>query len=434
MPLFFREKKEISLNSDSTAVENKSSPKVAPEEDLQRGAESKPNPDSEQDSTITASFDDSTAPAEVVLSRKKKPINWVLIGATVWLALPVLSLLFLMSTDGFTRDYVLGRIHWLMKDNPSAIVYFSKALQAKQDTRALEARADCYSYIGDLEKERTDLRELVKSIDLNKQHSWQTYRSYPRLASLEAKLGDVDSAIRIYRLYSTFYYDKGKSDTYYQKDAAYKLLLLGDISKSKELLTIIEQSGDKRDPISNVLKGKPDGFPQVLKALIEREEGGKVSALDTARSIGDKYTWEFRDSRWRSGDKNEVVSWTVEALLCLDDRNTDKARSLVTMAESELSGKDKSEPILDVVKAWLLLEEGRLGDCLKLTATTLAYADHEEDESIVRQNLIAAVHLIRKNAFSQQNLRQQASREEELYKQTHASGRIFTPICFRTSP
>lgn len=436
MPLFFREEKKTSIKTDGTSIENGSSPVVVPAEELQHDPIS--NPEGEQYNAKTAyREDDSTTPAEVVPSRKKKPINWVLIGAAGWVLLPMTLLLFRMSTDGFTRDFVLGRMYSVVDDDASAIKYYSNALHAKQDSKALEARADCYSNIGDLENERTDLRTLVKSIDVTKKQSRQTYRHYPRLAALEARLGDVDSAIKIYRLYSTFSSDSGYTNTHYAKDAAYKLLLLGDISKSKELLTKLEQAnqGKKTDPMSNLLEGR-EGYTQLLKALIYREEGDKVSALDTARSIDDRYSYAFRDSRWRSSNKDEVARWTLEALIYLDDRNTDKARPLIKMAEAELSGKDNSEPILDVMKGWLLLEEGRLDDCLKLTATTLAYDNDEkkEDESIIAQNLNAAVHLMRKNVFLKQNLSEQASREDELYKQMHVSGRIFTPICFRNSP
>ncbi len=433
MPLFFREKKETSLKADCTASEIGDSPIVVPSADLERRPES--NPDSNQGDQMTMSGDHSNVSAEVVPSRKKKPINWVLIASVVWLLIPVVALLYLMSTDGFTRNFVLGRLHWVCRDNTAAVGYFSNALQAKQDVNALEARADCYSNIGDLEKERNDLRALVKLIDLQKDRSWKSYRNYPRLAALDVRLGDIDSATRIYRLYSTFSYKVGKPDTYYKKDAAYKLLLLGNLSDSKELLAKIELIDPEKgtDPISNVLVGRSDGFPQLLHALIYREEGNKVKALDTTRSVGDKYVWEFRDSRWRSGSKYEVVPWTLEALIHLDDRDTDKARPLIKMAESELSDLDKpaSEPILGVVKAWLLLEEGRLDDCLKLTATTLE-SDDEADQSIVRQNLNAALHLIRKNVFQKQNLSEQAAREDELYKQTRVSGLVFTPICYRT--
>lgn len=431
MPLFFREDKKVSIKTDvddTRSADAGESPKVVPQEGVHSGLDESRSMHGRLE--LEPSAVPSFASGEVVPSRKKKPVNWVLIAATVWLTVPAVVMLFLMTTDGFTRNYVMARLQVVMRDDSSAIAYYSNALQLKQDSKALEARADCYSSIGDLENERRDLRALVKSIDIRKQHSWQYLRHFHRLAALEARLGDVDNAVGIYRLCSTLGAGS-KSDTHYAKDAAFKLLLLGDLPGSKELLSQIEKSRqEKSDLISDTFVGRSDGYLYLLQALVYRESGDKQKALDSLRAIGDKYVYAFRDSRARSGSKGEIVPWSLEALICLDDRDTAKARSLVKEIESELNGKDKSEPIVDVVKGWLLLEEGRLDDCLKLTATTLAFED-DKDESIVSQNLRAALHLIRKNAFLQKNRAEQANREDELYRQAHVTGRVFTPICFR---
>ncbi len=432
MPQFFREEKEISIKVDCADSESGGSPDVVPPHDLQNHAVS--NSNSAPCNIAFTSGEGSSVSAEVVPSRVTKPTDWALIGSTVLLVTPMILLLFLMSTDAFARNFVLARLHWILKDDTSAIAYYSNALQQKKDSRALEARADCYSDIGDLENERADLRELIKTIDVKQHRSWQSFRHFPRLAALEAKLGDVDKATEIYRLYSTF--SSGKSDTYYAKDAAYKLLLLGDFTSSKNVLAKIEQTKRAKgaDPLSDVLKGHDeDGFFKLLQALVCREEGDKSKSLELARSIGDKYVYAFRDSRARSSSKNEVVPWSLEALIHLDDRDTEKASQLLKMAESEISGSNESEPILDVLKAWLLLEQGRLDDCLKLTAKTLV-SENEADESVVRQNLNAALHLIRKNVFLRQNQAQRAAHEDDLYKKAHVTGRVFTPMCYRPNP
>ena len=255
-------------------------------------------------------------------------------------------------------------------------------------------------------------------------------------ATIETRLGDVGRAVSLYQLFATFPVDEEADRTsYYERQAAYELLLLGDISKSKALLAKMVDSTQNRTEKSNSQAqsfGGADEFCQVLQALIYREDGEQARAMDTTRSIGDKYVSMFRDSRF-SYEYKEAVPWSLEALICLDQHNTSKAQSLIKRAESEIRNKDKSEPILDILKGWLLLEEGRLDDCLKMTSTTLA-SEKQLDASIDGMNLKAALHLIRKNVFLQQNLTEQAAHENELYKRTHVSGRIFTPICYRPNP
>jgi len=433
MPLFFREEKEISIEKTCTESENGHLPAVVPAKDLVDAVAAKPEQTSMPDSLEEV----PDAPPEVVRSRKTKPFNWVLGGSTVLVLLPLVLLLFRITTDAFTRDFVWARLHSIMNDNSGAIAYYSRALQEKQDRTTLEARADCYEAIGDLANERADLLSLTNSADLNKlPHNWSVYSPYSRLATLDARVGDIADAVRVYQLYATFP-DERKADqsSSYEQQAAYELLLLGDISKSKGLLAAIvnQDRAEKPDVISHTLGLEDGGYRQVLQALIYREDGDEARALDMIRSIGDKYVPAFRDSRFRYDSQNEVVPGSLEALIYLDNRNTGQARPLIKLAESEVKAKDNSEPIVDILKGWLLLEEGRLDDCLKTTATTLA-SEKELDQSIDGLNLKAALHLIRKNVFLQQNLPAQASQEDELYKQTHVSGRIFTPICFRATP
>jgi tetratricopeptide (TPR) repeat protein len=433
MPLFFREEKEISVKGSCAEHENAHLPAVVPSNVLKEEVV----PVVEQSRALDSLEEVPTTPPEVVPSRKKRPFNWLLAGSYALLLSPLVVLLFRMATDEFTREFVYARAHWIMRDNSGAISYFSRALGERQDIRALEARADCYEAIGDLENERDDLRSLIQLTDLKKMPNyWSTYSPYSRLATLEARLGDLGNAVSLYELYATFPIDaKAKRPSYYEKEAAYELLLLGNISESELLLSKVatQERAEKPDLLSQVAGTDDAAFRHVLQALIYREKGDKVRGLDEIRSIGDKYVDAFRDSRFRYDCKNVVVSWCLEALICLDDRNTEKARSLIKLAESEKSRDNMSQPTLDVLKGWLLLEEGRLDDCLKLTGTTLA-ADKELVKSIDGLNMKAALHLIRKNVFLRQNLPEQAAHEDELYKQTHVSGRIFTPIPFRPNP
>jgi len=345
------------------------------------------------------------------------------------LVAPTVVLLIAMATDSFTRDFVNARVRSVvMKDNTGAIQYYSKALKAKQDTRALEARADCYETAGDLENERADLRQLVQSTDLKKApKNWQAYRRYSKLANLEARLGDIGTAKKLYELYATFPVGEKDRQSYYALEAAYQLLLLNDTAKSKALMA--EMPNKKPDMLSSTI-GVSNGSRLVLQALINREDGNEALALDKIQSLGDKYVWAFRDSRFKGNSKDEVVRWSLEALIHLDNRNVVKARPLIQQAELELKKDDNSKPILDVLKAWLLLEEGNLGDCLNLTSATLA-SQKELDQTIDGMNLKAAIHLIRKNVFTQQKRTKQAEYEDGLYKQSLVSGRVFTPLCFR---
>lgn len=427
MPLFFREEKKRSPKNVQTNLEIDDVLELVPTcKDLE--IKSLSNPDLEQTSVSNLLDEGSTNSPEIVPSRKSKPLNRLLAGSMVLLMAPMVVLFFRMVTDSFTRDFVSARILWVMKDNTGAIQYFSKALKETQDLRALEARADCYETIGDLKNERGDLRLLVQSKDLNKMpKQWQVYRLYSKLATLEARLGDIGNAKKLYELYATFPADQADRSSYSAKESAYELLLLDDISKSKAVLAKV--INPKVDLLSNTI-GVSDFSRQVLQALYYREEGDEARAMETVQSIGDKYVWAFRDSRFRYNSKNEVVRWSLEALLYLDDRNIGKARPLIQQAEKEMNGRDKSRPIIDVLKAWLLLEEGRLDDCLNLTQATLA-SQKELDSSISGLNLKAALHLIRKNVFVKQKLAKQAEYEDALYKETNVSGRIFTPLWAR---
>lgn len=424
MPLFFREEKKTELKN--TCIDSGADDALNL---VLANDESQPLSKSPSEQASDLPERGSTELPEVVPSRKSKPPNWTLRISVVVLVAPMVVLLLLTAFDSFTRDYVIARMHWVAKDFNGAIHYFSKALEVKPDTRALEVRADCYDATGDLQKERADLVRVVQLTDLKKAPThWQVYKRYTRLAVLEARLGNLGEAKKLYELYATFPVGSKPDDRkYYALEAAYELLLLDDLSKCK---TLVAETDPKPDMISKSL-GVNNATRQVLQVLQYREDGDRERALEVIRLIGDKYTSTFRDSRVRTSNKDEAVGWSLEALICLDKREVEKARTLIQKAEAERGGRDKSKPIIDVLKAWMLLEEGDLDACLSLTQATLAEKELN-NSSIEGLNLKAALHLIRKNAFKMQNQTKQAELEEQLYKQTYVSGRIFTPLCFRS--
>jgi tetratricopeptide (TPR) repeat protein len=347
-------------------------------------------------------LDQGSAKSIVVKSRKTKPINLGITASLVVVLIPVVILAIRLVSDSATRDYVSARLCQIVNIKQEAIKYFSMSLSKRPDSIILKERADAYAAINDLTHQRDDLLQLIK---LNSKHS----DIYERAAVLEAHFGNISSASTIYRQYSMQRSTYGSY--YYTEDAIYNLILLGDTSSGRRLLDTIEGAKQK-----------------ILLALIYREDGEQEKSKEAISSLPDEYVSAFRDSR--SKYEAKAVSPCVQALLHLDKAEPKEARKLIEEARSRFRYRNNlSEPILDVLEGWLMLQEGRENECLKLTESTLK--EKRLQDSVAGLNCKAAMHLIRKNVFLQQKKEAQAANEERLYKETGCSGRLLTPICFR---
>lgn len=445
MPLFFRDANETKLKVDGVdarganarGADARGSDTVG--YDPPAAVASEQTPDNEAPNWTISSSEPSSdlewhdeppdAFAELVPARTTKHINWFLIVSTTIFLTPIVILAVLCATDSFTRNFVFARANEFMKNHTVAAQYFSNAIEIKPDVRALEARADCYDKLGDLNAELSDLRALVQTTGPKlASRSWLDSRRYLKLANLEVRLGKIDDAKKLFELYATIAPDKNSksnSFSYYGQQAAYQILLLGDVSQSR---AIADSLTPKPDPTSKEVSGS--STQTALQALQLRESGDETEALAKIKTLDGKDAWVFRDSRFRYNSKDEAVSWSLEALFCLDAKDATQARALLEKVEPELKGENATTPIVDVLKAWMLLEEGKLDDCLDQANKVLAKQDELEEE-IEGLNLKAAVHLIRQNVFEKQNKLQAASRESELYKQSPVSGLVFVPLPYR---
>lgn len=350
---------------------------------------------------------------EVVKSRKTRPFNWILAASFAIVGIPLTAFVFMMATDPFARDFCLARLHRLCKDDRGAAELLSSALTIRSDDTALRERADCYSALKDRQRERADLWALV-------QHKTHEAFVYPRAAVAEARAGNISNAVSIYQMYA----DKERTKRNFKKqhfhkreEAAYNLLLMGELEQSKKLLKEISTPENEKSQTK-----------KILESLIYREDGDRKRALESIVSVKEKYISMFKDSRMKYDQK--AVTLSVQALLRLDDNEPKEARAILEqILPLAAKKKDNSEPILDVLKGWLLLEEGRLNECLALTESALKTS--ELDRSIAGLNLKAALHLIRRDVFQRWNQAEQAANEERLYAQTHCSGLLFEPMCLR---
>lgn len=347
----------------------------------------------------------------IVKSRKTRPVDRSAVFACVVVFIPLAVLAFLLVTDSFSRDFCSAQLHRWFKDDRGAVALFSSALKNRADDIALKERADCYLALGDKQRERADLWTLVQN---------KTYDPlvYPRSAIAEAREGNLSNAV--YAWQKSVDHERPKGCFSWREEATYNFLLLGALEKSKELLKEI-----------SVPSNEASQMRQILQSLIYRESGDSKRALETISAVHEKYLSTFKDSRLKYDKKN--VRLSIQALLRLDNNEPKEARALLEQLlplPKQDDKSDESEPILDVLQGWLLLEEGRLTECLKLTESALKVEDL--DKNIVGLNLKAALHLIRKDVFLRQKQTEQAATEARLYAQSHCSGLVFTPVCLRS--
>jgi tetratricopeptide (TPR) repeat protein len=350
-----------------------------------------------------------------VKSRKTKPVDWIyavsLTFVLVFLCTTAVRLVF----DSATRNYFIGRICHLVGEQRRAVHSYSAALSNMPDALILVDRADAYADMDDARHERDDLLQAIALMPSN-------IELYPRVASLEVRLGNIPNAIKIYKELATkerhvpSIYRPWSGKVQYKVEAAYGLILLDNLSAAK---IIIDNLNDQS---SNKL---------ILKALLYREEGNRQAAMRELASPKKGLARVFSDSR-DENQNGEASCRCLKALICLDNRELKEAQKFIDEAQVSLSDDtDPGLPIVDALKGWLLLEEGRLDECLKLTEKTLAGKSLEDDVNGL--NLKAVLHLIREKVYLEQKLPLKATSEHDLYKQSNCSGRILTPTCFRMS-
>ncbi len=340
----------------------------------------------------------------LVKSRNTKPVDRLhaisLTFLLVFLCTGAARLVF----DSVTRNYVIGRICHLVGDQQRSVDSYSAALSNKPDGLILEDRADAYTDMDDDKHARDDLLQasvlMPTKIDL-----------YPRIASLEVRLGNNANAVKIYKELAT----KERMGRFiYEVDAAYGLLLLDNLSAAKILTNAMQDDS---------------GSKQILKALLYREEGNRQGAMDEL-AWPKRFASVLSDSRDRGAIGKEWLC--VKALLCLDNKELKESRKFIDEVKASLcDDADPSFPLVDGLEGWLLLEEGRLDECLKLTEKTLAGKSLQDD--VEGLNLQAALHLIRERVYLEQKQPLKATSEHNLYKLTNCSGRLLTPTCFRMS-
>lgn len=338
-------------------------------------------------------------PAELP-SRTKRPIDLISLCSLLVVSGPFVFSALRCAADSVVHDYFCARARLILNDPQGAVVYLSSAIQKRPDSILLQDRAHTYRALNELARERDD---LLKAIKLNVNDS----SAYTRAAVLEVRLGNLPGAIHLYKQLATWR-PWFSCKPVYARVAVYRLLLLGETKESAHLLATIEEGSAK----------------QLLTALIYRAEGDRRQAFCACRQADTgKDVALFMDSR-----PGRQLARCLQALLYLDEKDISRARRLLDELTPALSSH-ACKPVVDVLNGWLLLEEGRLDECLTLTQSALEVEGL--NDCLIGLNIQAALHRIRQNVFLQKKLASQATREERLYKETNCTGLLFTPVRFQ---
>lgn len=344
---------------------------------------------------------------DILPSRTTRPINWGSAFALALAALPFIALTLLFALDPYSRNYTLGLVADYGGKKQDAVAYYSAALSSRQDAFALRSRADCYAELGESELERADLQSLLNSTALT---PGRKLGLYPRLINLNFALGDAKTANLCKAYANESRTSSGKAE------AAYMLLLMG---RTADAVSVAE----------SILPSKDDASQEktIVEALLSREAGDSKHAMQMISAVKDRHADVFKDSRLCYDE--ESVPAALRALIHLDNKEILAARNDIQKALSLRKRADKSEPIVDVLNGWLLLEEGRLDECLRVANEV--YDSPDIEDSMLGANIEAAILLMRKNVYLSQHLADKAAEQEQLYKKALVSGSLLTPRPFK---
>lgn len=342
-------------------------------------------------------------------SRSTKPFDRDLL-IFLLILLPVVVAAIQFCFNPRVRSFFCARAAQVLQQPHAAIGFYSDALNQERDALTLLYRADAYKAVDDPLHQRND---LMDSIALNPEQD----SIYLTAAGLHVRCGNPELAAPLLKRYANLPPRAFSGESWARwrnKQAAYNLLLLGDAKAATELANLLPNSDEDKT---------------VITALLARQEMNPKRSRDILSALNDSDEPNlYKDSR--TSYREVITKDSIDALLALDEKKLDAARKELTrLLQVTSNGKHKDDvetPVVDVLQGWLLLEEGQIDDCLKLSAKLVE--TKELKDSLEGLNIKAALHLMRYRAFQKQDNPTAALAEERLYKDSHSSGHLFAPL------
>ncbi len=363
-------------------------------------------------------------------SRKTRPINWKTVLCGALLSCSAIVAVSVLVTDTASRNYACGLFDQLvLKDYQSAVKSFSKAIDVRKDPTFYFARADGYNGLQPAGSE-DELRDLISATESGS-HLPAAFR---RAAILALKLGHREMAISINGKLADLSVPPFPDRFYFRDEAAYNLLLLDD-----ERLAVKIASKIKIEVTKDL------GSESAVQAMIFRETGRTEAARKIASKNFSEYCGTFCTSERMKETDGSIVPKIIETLMLLDQGKVEDAKHCVAKIESTAQTELNAYPIINLLRAWISYDEGKLDKCLKLTqgialdqSKISGEKQDGEDEdsgnlsdSLEGLSLKTAAHLLREHVFMEKKDMKQAAIEQRNYLNTHCSGKVFVPFPFR---